>query len=277
MSETNLLCPKCGSDQLTANKKGFSGKKAVAGAVLTGGVGLLAGTIGSNKVKITCLSCGNEFKPGEGAKTKTEIIEKKKQDASATKWIIGIIAVLALFVFLKDKFSSDSTEIKKEEASKSTNNVFQNNLALSLELQQTQTKDLEKLKAKTDSVLTEYFKNNKIENWEGKVTSRINRNRQGEYTDNGNYVSIWLEANHIDEKQNEVIILVDQIEKTNNESDLIKKGTKIYDEVMQVGHDQEVKFSANYINYDTPEISTIGEKIRTTVHIKVKLTDIKIK
>ena len=59
-------CPKCGSTQLSANKKGFSGKKAVAGAVLTGGIGLLAGTIGRNKVKITCLSCGNQFKPGEG-------------------------------------------------------------------------------------------------------------------------------------------------------------------------------------------------------------------
>jgi predicted RNA-binding Zn-ribbon protein involved in translation (DUF1610 family) len=60
-----IQCPKCGSTQITANKKGFSGKKAVAGAVLTGGIGLLAGTIGSNKVIITCLNCGKEFKPGE--------------------------------------------------------------------------------------------------------------------------------------------------------------------------------------------------------------------
>lgn len=61
-----IKCPKCGSTQLTANKKGFSGKKAVVGGLLTGGVGLLAGTIGSNKVKITCLACGNVFNPGEG-------------------------------------------------------------------------------------------------------------------------------------------------------------------------------------------------------------------
>lgn len=68
MTQTNVVigCPKCGSTQITANKKGFSGKKAVAGAVLTGGIGLLAGTIGSNKIKITCLSCGNQFQPGEG-------------------------------------------------------------------------------------------------------------------------------------------------------------------------------------------------------------------
>ena len=36
------------------------------GGLLTGGIGILAGTIGSNTVKITCLACGKEFKPGEG-------------------------------------------------------------------------------------------------------------------------------------------------------------------------------------------------------------------
>ena len=63
---TEIRCPSCNSNQLTANKKGFSGKKAVVGGLLTGGIGLLAGTIGSNTVKITCLACGKEFKPGEG-------------------------------------------------------------------------------------------------------------------------------------------------------------------------------------------------------------------
>jgi DNA-directed RNA polymerase subunit RPC12/RpoP len=67
--EDQIKCPKCSSSQLSANKKGFSGKKAVAGAVLTGGIGLLAGTIGSNKILITCLNCGNQFKPGENKKT----------------------------------------------------------------------------------------------------------------------------------------------------------------------------------------------------------------
>jgi len=66
--EDQIHCPKCGSTQITANKKGFSGGKAVAGVVLTGGIGLLAGTIGSKKIIITCLSCGNHFKPGEGSK-----------------------------------------------------------------------------------------------------------------------------------------------------------------------------------------------------------------
>lgn len=71
-------CPKCGSNQLSANKKGFSGKKAVTGALLTGGIGLLAGTIGSNKIKITCLACGNEFQPGEGLTKPMGMVRKKK-------------------------------------------------------------------------------------------------------------------------------------------------------------------------------------------------------
>ena len=45
--EEYLCCPKCGSRELHAEHKGFSGGKALAGAILTGGIGLLAGTIGS--------------------------------------------------------------------------------------------------------------------------------------------------------------------------------------------------------------------------------------
>ena len=76
MQATEIRCPRCNSNQLTANKKGFSGKKAVVGGLLTGGVGLLAGTIGSNKIKITCLACGKEFLPGEG---KTAIVELEQE------------------------------------------------------------------------------------------------------------------------------------------------------------------------------------------------------
>ncbi|MBN8833748.1 MAG: hypothetical protein BGO53_08965 [Sphingobacteriales bacterium 39-19] len=35
-----------------------------------GGIGLVAGAIGSGKIRITCLSCGHRFKPGEGAAPK---------------------------------------------------------------------------------------------------------------------------------------------------------------------------------------------------------------
>lgn len=69
---SEIQCPQCGSNQLTASKKGYSLTKGVAGMVLTGGVGLLGGLFGSNKVEITCLACGKVFKPGEGKNVSLE-------------------------------------------------------------------------------------------------------------------------------------------------------------------------------------------------------------
>ena len=97
--ENSIKCPKCQSDQVTVNKKGFSGKKAVVGAVLVGGVGLLAGTIGSNKIVITCLNCGHQFKPGE-----KEIPFKArpaKAQAKATKgtWIFTKVFLIIVLFF----------------------------------------------------------------------------------------------------------------------------------------------------------------------------------
>lgn len=73
--EEYLCCPKCHSRELHAEQKGFSGGKALAGAIVTGGIGLLAGTIGSKDVQITCLKCGNTFNTGEayiGSNNQTE-------------------------------------------------------------------------------------------------------------------------------------------------------------------------------------------------------------
>lgn len=76
-----VKCPKCGSNQFAANQKGFSSGKAIGGAILTGGVGLLAGFIGSKKVIITCLACGNKFKPGEWLTSEEKAeIEKKERE-----------------------------------------------------------------------------------------------------------------------------------------------------------------------------------------------------
>jgi len=52
-----VRCPKCGSSQVTANKKGFGLGKAAVG-------GLLLGPVGGSKIKITCLKCGHIFEPG---------------------------------------------------------------------------------------------------------------------------------------------------------------------------------------------------------------------
>lgn len=69
-TEEVIRCPKCKSSQLYSSKKGFSGKKAVVGGLLTGGIGILAGTIGSNKIIYTCISCGKKFKYSEAITNK---------------------------------------------------------------------------------------------------------------------------------------------------------------------------------------------------------------
>lgn len=65
-SKSNVLvCPNCKSsdvDFMQNNKKNFSVGKATAGAVLTGGVGALAGFAGKKgKNQWHCKNCGNIF------------------------------------------------------------------------------------------------------------------------------------------------------------------------------------------------------------------------
>ena len=64
---SEIKCPVCGSEQIYADKKGFSTGKAVAGTVLTGNllVGALAGSHGKDKIELTCLKCGHKFYPGD--------------------------------------------------------------------------------------------------------------------------------------------------------------------------------------------------------------------
>jgi rubredoxin len=114
-----LYCPKCGSDKITAHKKGFSGVKAVGGAIVTGGIGILAGTLGSNKIKLTCLSCAFEFKPGQGIQDQSglnrdELREKYSDDvlklrekyemdyvprtSKSNDWVIVVI-VISIILF----------------------------------------------------------------------------------------------------------------------------------------------------------------------------------
>lgn len=65
-STAAVCCPACGSQQVTAQKRGYGTGAGAAGCLLLGPLGLLGGAIGSNKIIITCLSCGNEFEPGQG-------------------------------------------------------------------------------------------------------------------------------------------------------------------------------------------------------------------
>ena len=54
-------CPKCGMGHLQAMGErtgGFSGKKAVIGAVVAGPIGLAAGALGKKKITYVCNRCG---------------------------------------------------------------------------------------------------------------------------------------------------------------------------------------------------------------------------
>lgn len=99
MSNT-VHCPKCQSESLSANKKGFSGKNAAAGAILTGGIGLLAGTVGSNKIVITCLNCGHQWRPGQPSSPKKEPSRGSRIVAKVILIILGSLSVIIAIAML---------------------------------------------------------------------------------------------------------------------------------------------------------------------------------
>ena len=60
-----VYCPKCLSQSVSANQKGFNFARGAIGATVGMDVGLIAGGIGSKKVVCTCLKCGYQWKPGK--------------------------------------------------------------------------------------------------------------------------------------------------------------------------------------------------------------------
>jgi len=61
-----IKCPKCKSTNVNVlgnDRKGFSAGKALGGALLTGGIGLLAGFAGKKgKYEVFCGDCGKRWK-----------------------------------------------------------------------------------------------------------------------------------------------------------------------------------------------------------------------
>lgn len=98
-NQEKIRCPYCNSTNVHAHTKGFSGKKAAAGAVAFGVAGALAGTIGSNKVQLTCLNCGKTFKPGDAQKM-DELIKAAGQPFWSEDNIIALISIVAVVGFL---------------------------------------------------------------------------------------------------------------------------------------------------------------------------------
>lgn len=85
-----IKCPKCGSLDLSANKKGWT---------------VTTGMIGSGKILITCLKCGKQFKPGEDLATTT--IRKQKEAEMRKKpafWIFFFIVLIIFGLMVKGCF-----------------------------------------------------------------------------------------------------------------------------------------------------------------------------
>lgn len=61
MTNGEIRCPKCGSNQFAAGNKGFGLGKSAIGGLLLGPVGLLGGFVGSGQVMLSCLRCGNRW------------------------------------------------------------------------------------------------------------------------------------------------------------------------------------------------------------------------
>ena len=62
---SKVACPKCHSVDVVLmgqDRKGFSVGKMVGGAILTGGIGAMAGFIGKKgKYQFYCQNCGERF------------------------------------------------------------------------------------------------------------------------------------------------------------------------------------------------------------------------
>lgn len=106
-----ILCPKCKSDNIFADTKGFSLGKAIGGAVLTGGIGAVAGLHGSKNVVLHCVKCGYNFKVGEGVDANTAINDDPiNQRISEIAQSSGMLAAV--------KFAKDAKGISLSEAKK---------------------------------------------------------------------------------------------------------------------------------------------------------------
>ena len=86
------------------------GVLALAGAIVTGGIGLLAGTIGSRDTQITCLKCGNKFKAGEARVVRLN--EKVSDEESQIIRITQSQGKLVAVKWYKDKHNCGLKEAK---------------------------------------------------------------------------------------------------------------------------------------------------------------------
>lgn len=86
----DIRCPKCKSDQITANKKGFNISGAVVGDILLGPIGIIAGSKNQHKVVITCLSCGHSWNAGA--------LQRAKAGRLRTSRLVDVLIVFGIIL-----------------------------------------------------------------------------------------------------------------------------------------------------------------------------------
>jgi len=88
MNQNSIQCPRCGSNQVSANKKGWT---------------LTTGFIGSNAVLITCLKCGRQFKPGhdlQSQQAKLQLLAKAIKQPAFWIFMIAVFGFIYWLVFV---------------------------------------------------------------------------------------------------------------------------------------------------------------------------------
>lgn len=92
MEDEQIKCPKCGSTQLSANKKGWT---------------MTTGLIGSSNVLITCLKCGKQFKPGKDLDAvNAQTIKAREMRAKLEKSPLYWLFVIGFIIFIFWAFRS---------------------------------------------------------------------------------------------------------------------------------------------------------------------------
>ena len=97
-----MACPKCGSNNIATSNKGYGIGKGVVGAALVGPLGLMAGNIGKNDIKCTCLDCGHQWDLKKQIQQQEQ--QKFEQDfenmSPKEKAIFMVITAIIIFIFL---------------------------------------------------------------------------------------------------------------------------------------------------------------------------------
>jgi len=68
MTGNPILCPNCGSTQVTTVQKSYDAGLGCVGLVFFGWLGLLLGLLGGGDVELYCAHCGHRWQP-PGAKS----------------------------------------------------------------------------------------------------------------------------------------------------------------------------------------------------------------